>query len=263
MHNNCTLLVACIVLVAGSLTSRAKQNEDSSLTNSANHWRVKQNRGLFGLAKPDFGPFTTLKAAKLDSAVIRKKKVDSRYIGGQFGGDSAGLDISKLLTIEKTTFYTLWLGNGNDTTTAIFSIDAVSHEKRQTFLSRLFSNTDRDEVIDYNRTVKGTIATTHDSAASAFLLERFTSGGRQTVANPFPFASIGGGYLTADGDTLRLETHSAFAVGITLTNPQGQHMAVLAFNQTHPEIWIRNDTNEKDLKAIATLFAVIISVKDF
>lgn len=252
-----------MMLVAGSLTGHAQQNEDANLTNSANHWRVKQNRGLFGLAKPDFGPFSTLKATKLDSAVIRKKKVDSRYIGGHFSGDSAGLDISKYLTIEKTTFYTLLLGNGNDTSTALFSIDAVSHEKRQTFLSRLFSNTDRDEVLDYNRTVKGSIATGNDDKNATFLLERFTSGGRQTVANPFPFASIGSGYLATNADTLRLETHSAFAVGITLTNTQGQHMAVLAFNQTHPEIWIREDTNQKDLKAIATLFAVIISLKDF
>ncbi|MEP6845593.1 MAG: hypothetical protein ABI861_06305, partial [Panacibacter sp.] len=67
------MLIQCAV----GLPSLAQQNEDAVLQAKSERWVVKQNKGLFGLSKPDFGPYHTLEVVKLDSAVIKKKTKDS------------------------------------------------------------------------------------------------------------------------------------------------------------------------------------------
>ena len=48
-------------------------NPDSVLLAHSEKWKVKLNKGLFGLSKPDFGNFTTLEVSKTSSPVIKKK----------------------------------------------------------------------------------------------------------------------------------------------------------------------------------------------
>ena len=91
----------------------------------------------------------------------------------------------------------------------------------------------------------------------------FTSGGQPTAYMPYPVASISGGYLKNNEDSLAMQLYSSFAADLVLINNKGEHVAALAFKQKKPDMWIRNDISESYQQAIATMFAVIISIKDY
>lgn len=228
-------------------------------------WKVKSNKGLFGLAKPDFGPYNTLEVVKVNSPVIKKKTKDSSYAGAEISREGTDMDFSKFLTIEKSKIYKLSLGTASNTTEAVFTISSVSHEKRQTFLSKMLSKNDegKDEVLDYNRDVQGIITTGIDSSQWKFFIHNFVSGGRQTASHLSPFASLSDGYLKNVQDSLDMQIYSSLSADIVLVNQKGEHLAALAFKQKHPDIWIRNDIDQSYQLAIAALFAVIVSIKDF
>jgi len=231
----------------------------------SNKWQVKLNKGLFGLSKPDFGTYTTLGVVKLDSAVIKKKTKDSAYAGAEFSGEGTDFDFSKYMTITKKKYYRLLLGSASDTTKAIFAIASVSHEKKKTFLGTILSKNGEstNDVMDYNRDVPGIIKISNDSTVWIFFIENFTSGGRQTEASFAPVASISGGYIKNDKDSMYMQVYSSFSADIILINSKGEHVAALAFKQKHPDIWIRNDIDASYQKAIAALFAVFIAIKDY
>ena len=75
----CGLLIASVFFCCHTTFSQKNKEKslDSALEANSEKWKVKQHRGLFGLAKPEFGPYATLDAEKLDSAVIKKKTKDS------------------------------------------------------------------------------------------------------------------------------------------------------------------------------------------
>lgn len=79
-------------------------NEDSVLLANSEKWNVKQNKGLFGLSKPAFGPYITLNVKKIDSPLTKKKTKDSSYTGAEISSTDADMDQSRFLTIEKTKF---------------------------------------------------------------------------------------------------------------------------------------------------------------
>jgi hypothetical protein len=64
-------------------------------------------------------------------------------------------------------------------------------------------------------------------------------------------------------DSLYVEIYSSFTADIVLINQEGEHLAALAFKQKRPDMWIRNDISQSYQQAIATLFSVFLSVKDF
>lgn len=256
----------CSVTLSWCSTSLFCQvNEDSAMLEHSEKWTVKQHKGLFGLSKPGFGTYTTIDVEKIDSPVIKKKTKTGSYVGAEMSSSGTDIDISKFLTIEKTKFYKLSLGTSSNTAEAVFGISSVSHEKRQTFLGKMMSKKDdgKDVVLDYNRDVPGTIKTGIDSLGWNFFIDNFVSGGRQTEASFFPVASIAGGYLKNEQDSFYMQTYSSFAADIILINQKGEHLAGLAFNQKHPDVWIRNDINQSCQQAIATFFAVIFAIKDF
>ena len=228
-------------------------------------WTVKQHKGLFGLAKPEFGLYNTLNVVKIDSPVVKKKTKDSSYAGAEISSSGTDVDLGKFLTIEKTKFYKLSLGTASNTVEAVFAIASVSHEKRQSFLGKMLSKNDEDKnaVLDYNRDVPGIIKPGNDSTTWIFFIENFTSGGRQTGSGFSPVASISGGYMKNDLDSLYMQIYSSFTADIVLINQKGEHLAALAFKQKHPDIWMRNDISQSYQQAIAALFAVFISIKDF
>jgi len=157
-------------------------------------WSVKQNKGLFGLSKPEFGNFTTLDVVRINSPVIKKKTKDSSYFGLESTRSGFGIGQSKFLTIEKTKAYKLRLATDADTTEAIFSIASVSKEKRKTLLGRMLSRNDegKDMTLSYDRDVPGIIKTGIDSTQWEFFIENFTSGSRATGGSYYAAVSISG-----------------------------------------------------------------------
>lgn len=247
------------------MSASGQFSQDSLLLAKSEKWEVKKNKGLFGLSKPEFGPYTTNDVVKLDSPVIKTKIKDSSYISWEGSSSGNDFDQSKYLTIKKSKFYKLSLGTSSVTTEAVFAIASVSTEKRQTLFGKLISKSDegKDEVLNYNRNVPGIIIIENDSMHWRFLLENFTSGGQATALTPYPVASISGGYLKNENDSLAMQIYSSFNADIVLIDPNGEHLAALAFKQKKPEICIRNDISESYQHAIAAFFAVIISIKDY
>jgi len=257
----CTITLSCRC----STPSFCQVNEDALLLTHSDKWTAKLHKGLFGLSKPEFGSYTTLNIAKIDSPVIRNKTKDSSYAGAEFSSSGTDMDIGKFITIKKTKFYMLSLGTASNKVEVIFAIASVSHEKRQSFLGKMLSKNDEDKnaVLDYNRNVPGIIRSGNDSTTWTFLIENFTSGGRETESGLSLVASISGGYIKNDTDSIYMEINSSFTADIVLINQKGEHLAALAFRQKHPDIWIRNDISQSYQQAIAALFAVFLSIKDF
>ena len=106
-----------------------KEKLDSALEANTERWKVKQHRGLFGMAKPEFGPFVTLDAEKLDSTVIKKRTKDSSWSGVSISSEGWDWDISKFKTFEKKKFYRMLVTKEADTAELLFSIYSVSKEK--------------------------------------------------------------------------------------------------------------------------------------
>ena len=98
---------------------------DSTLEANSERWNVKQHRNLTGIAKPEFGIYTTLVAEKLDSPVTKKKTKDSS--GAEISYSDNGWDISKYQTVEKKKFYRMVLSREQDTTEIQFYIHSIYH----------------------------------------------------------------------------------------------------------------------------------------
>lgn len=233
------------------LTGICQVNEDSILFARSEKWSVKQNKGLFGLSKPEFGNFTTIDVGKINSPVIKKKTKAGTTLDYDISRAGVHIDQSKFLIIEKTKAYKLRLATDADTTEAVFSISSISKEKRQTFLSKMLSknNEGKDMTLSYDRDVQGIIIKTGiDSMQWEFFIENFTS-------------AISGGYLKNDRDSLCI-LYSSFPTDLILVNERGEHIAALKYKQKPLYTWIRNDIGDSYRKAIAALFAVIIGIKD-
>ncbi|NJO24606.1 MAG: hypothetical protein HC867_00715 [Bacteroidia bacterium] len=256
-----TLFLNCITVFCQESN---RISPDSVMHANSEKWKVKQNKGLFGLAKPEFGPYVTHEVAKLDSPVIKKKTKDSSWAGAEITSSGTDIDISKFLTIEKTKFYRLLLGQQSDTAETVFSISSVSVEKKQTFLGKLLSKKDegKDAVLDYSRDISGIILTGIDETPWNFFLDDYRSGSRQTAGNFHPSASISNGYLKNKTDSLYITLFSRYEADITFVNSRGEHLAALKFKQNPVYMWIRNDIEASYQQAIAAVFAVIIAIKD-
>lgn len=246
------------------VTGFCQVNEDSVMMANSERWDVKQHKGLFGLCKPEFGNFTTLDVVKVDSAVIRKRHKDSSNLGFHLSGGDFGIDNDKFVTNEKTKFYKLRIISGNDISEAVFSIYSVSKEKKQTFLGKMLSKKSEEEkdiVLHYNRDVEGIILPDTTSKKWEFVINDFTSGSRIIAGSASP-ASMSGGYIKNENDSLYLNAYSSITSDLILINTRGEYIAALKFKRKPLYIWIRNDIESSYRKAIASLFAVIIGIKD-
>ena len=230
-------------------------NQDDTLLSNSDKWKVQPKKGLFGLSKPVFGDYVTLDIVKLDSGRTKQKTKDSSYLSLE-SSDQEGTDLdqSKFLTIKKNKVYKLRLASKADTTKAIFSIASESKEKRQTFLGKILSKNDdgKNEQLSYNRDVPGIIIT--DNIRWQFFIGDFS---RDYIS------SISSGYLKNEKDSLRMQLYSSFDADLVLINTDGEHLAALKFKEKPLYIWIRHDLKNSYRQAIATLFAVIIGIKDF
>ncbi len=258
--NGFSIVIFCFFF----LTGICQVNEDSILFARSEKWTVKQNKGLFGLSKPEFGNFTTIDVGKINSPVIKKKTKDGTALDYDISSAGVHIEQSKFLIIEKTKSYKLQLATNTDTTEAAFSISSISKEKRQTFMSKMLSknNEGKDMTLSYDRDVQGIIIKTGiDSMQWEFFIENFTSASRATGGNYNSEVSISGGYLKNDRDSLCI-LYSSSPTDLILVNARGEHVAALKYKQKPLSIWIRNDIENSYQKAIAALFAVIIGIKD-
>lgn len=238
--------------------------EDSVMIANSMQLKIEPKKGFFGLSKPTFGNFITLSVNKIDSGFYKKKTKDSSSFDLEFGSGENGIDQSKYMTIQKTKWYKLLLASDSGTTSAVFAIASVSKEKKQTFLGKILSKNDegKDEVLSYSRDVPGFISA-GDSDTWEFLLANFSRGSGQD-GNPFlASAAISSGYLKNEVDSMYIQIYSSFSADLVLINGKGDHVAALKFKQKPLYTWIRNDIDKNYRKAIAGLFAVIISIKDF
>ncbi len=257
-------LIVLAMLLSFTKISFSQINEDSMMLAKSEEWKVQQKKGLFGLSKPVFGNFTTLNVSKIDSGYYKKKTKDSSSFDLEFGSGENGIDQSKYMTIQKTQWYKLLLASDPGTTSALFAIASVSKEKKQTFFSKVLSKNDdgKNEVLSYSRDVPGLIST-DDSHIWQFLLANFSRGSGQD-GNPFvPSASISSGYLKNEVDSMYIQIYSSFSADLVLINGKGNHVAALKFKQKPFYTWIRNDIDKNYQNAIAGMFAVIISIKDY
>jgi len=260
MATNYRVLSLTLLLISLWQPVFSQLNLDSA--QGAETWKVKKNKGIFGLAKPDFGPYRTINITKLDSAVHRKKIKDPEGATASVSG-SEGFDITKQQTIEKQKWFKLLLGSQTDTTAAVFVIASTSLERKQTLIGKMLSKNDESSgaVLNYSRDVSGTISAENDSTNWEFLITTFTSGGRQTEMQ-IPHASIGAVYLKNGSDSVYTKTGGWQSANVALYTSDGQALATLEFTGNTASIWMRKDATPSYQRAVAGLFAVIIAIKD-
>jgi hypothetical protein len=251
---------------------------DSTLEANSEKWKVKQHQGIAGIAKPEFGNYTTLVAEKLDSPVIKKKRTDSSYIEGSFSG--GGWDFSKYKTFEKKKFYRMILASGTDTFDLQFHLKVVSTEKRQALLSKMLSKNDenKDATVRYEKKIEGMIISEDSIGTAHFFIEDYVSTRQITYENPGQNEPITGGYILLKNDSLFTEPvmqtfgnpKSKFSrmfvfqmqKGIFMNDMNGTHIALLGFGDQPFYIWVRHDLDATRRDAVAAFFAIIIGVKD-
>jgi hypothetical protein len=184
----------------------------------------KEEQGHVGMAKPAFGPYTTLDVIKLDSPVNRTKIKDSEGAAISISR-SEGIDITKLQTIEKQKQYKLLLGNAGDTTQVVFAIASVPKERKQTVVGRMLSKNEESSsaVLSYNRNVSGMITTGTDTAQWEFLIDDFTSSGRQAAERFVTYGTISAVYLKNGSDSFYAKLQPGSSMEVRLfrdeTNP--------------------------------------------
>lgn|SRR6185312_11464124 len=253
---------------------------DSTLESNSEKWKVKEHKGIAGIAKPEFGPYTTLVAEKLDSPVIKKKTKDSS--GAEISYSDAGWDLSKYQTVEKKKFYRMVLCRDHDTTELQFYIHSVSAERKQTVLGKMLSKNDEGTgaTLNYQKNIEGIILSDNESLRAHFFIEDYVSSRQIEHSNPQQNNPTTRGYILIKNDSLFTEpvmqtfgnSKSNFfmqlQIGVFMNDVNGAHIALLQFGGDPPfgdekfYIRIRRDIDGDRQDAIAAFFAAIIGVKD-
>lgn len=260
------LIIPCSVFAIFAQSQDSKSISSDSSLQRCEKWKIKQNKNLFGLAKPRFGPYTTLNIEKTNDPVLKKTTKEPAVLEESIGSSGRDLDMSRVQTVEKTVFYKLQIGGQTDTISAFFSIYAVSTERKQTLAGKMLSKNDRDEgeSLGYYRDLKGLITTGSDSAGWRFSIDHFVNSVSLAGEAPFPVPQISAGYLKHESDSLFFEPTSLNGGDYKISNARGEHFAIIKFNLRNgpPGIWIRNDIPRQYQNAISALFAVLIGIKD-
>ena len=274
-------ILCAVTLIAHHKTSFCQKNKqplDSSLEARSEKWKVKLHRGMFGLAKPEFGPYSTLDLQKLDSPVLRKRTKQGSYAGASFSSDGWDWDFSKYQTVEKRKAYSAIVTAATDTAELLFSIYQVSKEKKLTFPGELMSKNDegKNQVLGVKTFVSGIGATSYDTLPWRFFI--VDSIGAKEEAVPMQAAKFTSAYIITSDDSLFTEPilsqigspGSKFFFewqgGVFMNDVHMRHIAALKFGTagdlSNPFLaWIRNDIAPAKQHAIASVFALMISAK--
>ena len=251
---------------------------DSVLEANSEKWKVKLHRGMSGMAKPEFGPYTTIDLKKLDSPVLRKRTKEGSYTEASYSSVGWDWDFSKYETIEKRKDYSLIITGGSDTAELLFSIYRISNEKSLTFFGELLSKDDegKNQTLAYKINVSGIGATSYDSSVWRFFVE--DSFNKKEESAPSGATRFTRGYIITAADSLFTEPilnhvgsrESKFffewQTGVFINGTNDKHIAALKFG-TPGDLsnafyaWIRNDIVQSQQHAIASVFALMISAK--
>lgn len=268
----------CLVFFCVGYFYCSAQIQDTALLAHSNKWKVKLHRGMFGMTKPEFGPYSTLDLQKLDSPVLRKKTKEGSYTGASFSSDGWDWDFSKYQTFEKRKAYSTLITAGTDTAELLFSIYRISNEKNLTFLGELMSKNDdgKNQVLGVKTVVSGIGATSYDSLPWRFFIEDST--GKKEEAIPAAAPQFTSGYIITSDDSLFTEPivghigspgskfFLEWQTGILVNGRNDKRVAALKFGTpgdlSNPFlVWIRNDIAPSKQHAIASVFALMISAK--
>jgi len=251
---------------------------DTVLEAHSERWKIKLHRGMFGMAKPEFGPFSTIDLNKVDSPVLRKKKKEGSSMEASYSsGEGWDWDFSKYQTVEKRKAYNMLVGWGSDTAELLFSIDQVSHEKNLTFFGELMSKDDegKNRILGYKTNVSGVGITSSDSLPWRFFIQD-SFGTKEDVAPGVPRSTSF--FLITQTDSLFTEPilstiglpGSKFSwerqTGVLVKTAKGEKLAALKFGtpgdlSNVSYAWIRNDLQKSQQHAIASVLALLISAK--
>ena len=263
----------------GFCQKNKQKRVDSVLEANSEKWKVRLHRGMFGMAKPEFGPFTTIDLDKVDSPVLRKRTKEGSYTAASyFSSEGWDWDFSKYETVEKRKAYRMLLAGASDTAELLFSIYRISNEKNLTFFGDLMSKNDEGKnlTLAYKANVSGFGATSYDSVPWRFFLE--DSFGRKGEAIPSETTRSTSGYIITPGDSLFTEpivNHVGsrdgnffleWQTGVFINSSKANHIAALKFGTpgdlSNPfYVWIRNDVSPPQQHAIAAVFSLLISAK--
>ena len=253
-----------------------------SLEANSEEWKVKENKKMFGgISKPEFGPYTTLIAEKLDTPVIKKRTREGSAFELKLGydaeietGKGADIDMSKKVSIQKTKFFRLLLSNGEDSSDALFSLLTISKEKKQTILGKVLSKKDegKDQVLSYSSFINGIITTNDNTNPWDFYYTSSSSDNYDPYSNDTTKTPGLSGYLKNNSDSLYIEPISFsmgnkyfpvnYTEGFAVINKKGQHVAALQFkkNDNKSIIWIRKDLEAYYRQAISSFLAVLVAI---
>jgi hypothetical protein len=277
-----TVLFSAIALFCCYCLSAQKNKSallDSALEANSDKWKVKLHKG-FGMGKPEFGPFATLNIDKLDSPILRKKTKEGSYTGAIITGDGWDWDFSKYQMVEKRKAYRMQVAKEADTSESLFSIYTVSHDKQLTFLGEMMSKNDegKNQRLAYKKNVSGIIATPVDSLPLRFFIEDTSALSEAPSGFPGGSTTMTRAYIVAGNDSIFTEPimhhfgkpgdkfYWEWQEGIYVNGNPGNHIAALKFGTagdlSNPYyVWIRKDLQPSYQHAIASLFALLMTVK--
>ncbi|HEY7161773.1 MAG TPA: hypothetical protein VH815_10965, partial [Acidobacteriota bacterium] len=237
------------------------------------------HRGMFGMAKPEFGPFSTIDLNKVDSPVLRKKTKEGSYTEASYDlGQGWDWDFSKYETVEKRKAYNMLVASESDTAELLFSIYRISHEKNLTFFGELMSKDDdgKNVMLGYKTNISGIISTGNDSLPWRFFIE--DSFGRRENTTFQKVSRITTFFLVTPDDSLFTEPIISTAGlpgskfswetqgGVLVKSAKGETVAAAKFGTpgdvSNPfYTWIRNDLEKSQQHAIAAVLALLISAR--
>ncbi len=226
-------------------------NQDSLLIARGEHWIGKPNNVLFGLSKPEFGTFKTLEVTKIDTPTIKSKATQEGFLTNHsIKGKST---INKIVNEVKTKYYQLLLGSVTDSITIFTEFSIITHtqKEKQTFLGFLISgsNEGQNKTLNSYRDITGAISIPVDTLSWSYSLEHLENG------------ILNYGYLNNNHDSLIIQSYyNGLKKGFIIKDQAGNHYANLTYGLSKIEIWIRKDISAFYQKAIAALFAVIVSI---
>jgi hypothetical protein len=201
------LFFALSVLHTTSLQSQKNKQKflDSSLEANSVKWKAKLHKGMFGLSKPEFGPYVTQDVAKLDSPVFKRRTKDSSYSGAIISSESWDWDFSKYETVENAKAYGMKVVNEKDTAEFLFSIYRISKEKNITVFGELMSKHDEDKnaLLGYKTILSGLMTTSYSVTPWRFLIE--DTSGKGGEMPPFDLTRITRGYIVSQFDSIPTE----------------------------------------------------------
>jgi hypothetical protein len=217
---------------------------------NAEKWKVQKNTPLFGIAQPVFGPYQTVELTKYDSTYVKTKTKVEGDASMEFSNGKMHFNLEKTWDINKSASYKLILANDPDSSLTMFTVSTFSRIIRQSALGFIISGSSEGtgKDLSYNRNITGTIGNSKDTLKWQFALTHFVNGKIET------------GYLKNDNDSLSINSPDVNNE-IFIKNESGKKLANINFGVFGMDVSIKKDLPAPLKKAIASLFAVLVSTK--